>query len=133
MLKNLLQSKKPDKNIEELSVSTLLSSGVLVRGDIKGPGVVRIDGEVEGNILLDEGVILGEKSRVKGSVTSGIVAVYGRLEGDINCHVLYIKSSGVVEGKINTVSLSVDMGGRYNGSLVMNEAGAMKPADKKAE
>lgn len=121
LVRKIFKLKRRTKNIEELSVNTIISSGVLFNGDMKGPGVIRIDGHVEGNILLEEGVILGEKSQVKGSVTSDIVAVYGKLEGDIACRVLYIKSSGIVEGKIKTVSISVDMGGRYNGSLIMHD------------
>jgi cytoskeletal protein CcmA (bactofilin family) len=112
--------KNSNKNIEELSIKTVIAGGVSITGNIKGDQTIRIDGNVDGNIEMTEGIILGEKSFIKGSLYSDSVVVYGKLNGDISCKVLYIKNTGIIDGDITTGSIEVDMGGRYNGTLRMD-------------
>jgi cytoskeletal protein CcmA (bactofilin family) len=101
------------------AISTLISEGSTVDGDLKAPAFTRIDGQVTGNVHVDEGLILGEKGIVKGNVTTKQVIVYGTVNGNITVQSLEIKATGKITGDIETGTLQVEAGGVYNGKLAM--------------
>ncbi|WP_300597074.1 polymer-forming cytoskeletal protein [Niabella sp.] len=115
--KNTSRDKKT--NLDNIAINTVIDEGMLIKGNISGEGAIRIDGKVEGNIELKEGIILGEKSEIKGSVTSNIIVVHGKLYGNIHCRYLYIKSTGLIDGDIEVAAFEVELGGQYNGTLKM--------------
>lgn len=114
--------KKKSKIALDLQViSTLISEGCIFDGNIKAPAFVRIDGQVTGNVTIDEGLILGEKGMVAGNILTKEMVVYGTIKGDIDTHSLEIKSSGKITGEIKTQKLLVENGAVYNGSLLMEQ------------
>lgn len=108
------------KKLDQLPINTIIAEGVSVTGNIKGKKTIRIDGSVDGNVDMVEGIILGAKSFIKGSLSSNSVIIHGKLTGDLTCQELHIKNTGVIEGNIIVDLLKVDMGGRYSGSLKMD-------------
>ncbi|MCD2425991.1 polymer-forming cytoskeletal protein [Niabella pedocola] len=115
--KNTSREKKT--NLDNIAINTVIDEGMLIKGDISGEGAIRIDGKIEGNIDLKEGIILGEKSEIRGAVKSSIVVVHGKLYGNIQCRYLYIKSTGLIDGDIEVEAFEVELGGQYNGTLKM--------------
>lgn len=111
--------KEKNKSLQNLPIDTVIADGITITGDISGKGAIRIDGRIEGNIQMEKGVILGEKAEIIGSVKSSEVVVYGKMKGDLECKELYIKSTGKIEGNILVNAFSVEMGGKYNGTLKM--------------
>jgi cytoskeletal protein CcmA (bactofilin family) len=101
------------------AISTLISEGSTVDGDLRAPAFTRIDGQVTGNVNVDEGLILGEKGIVKGNVTTKQVIIYGTVNGNITVESLEIKATGKITGDIETGTLQVEAGGVYNGKLAM--------------
>ncbi|WP_018631251.1 bactofilin family protein [Niabella aurantiaca] len=131
--KNTPKDKKT--NLDNITINTVIDEGMLITGNISGEGAIRIDGKVEGNIDLKEGIILGEKSEVTGSVKSNIIVVHGKLYGNLNCRYLYIKSTGLIDGDIEVGAFEVELGGKYNGTLKMQDHEAQSngtPKSKKA-
>lgn len=118
--KNSSRDKKT--NLDNIAINTVIDEGMLIKGNISGEGAIRIDGKVEGNIDLKEGIILGEKSEVTGSVKSSIIVVHGKLYGNLDCRYLYIKSTGLIDGDIEVGAFEVELGGKYNGTLKMRDA-----------
>lgn len=106
--------------IDTLPISTVIGGDVLFTGDIAGESMIRIEGRVEGNVRLGQGIVLGEKALLKGDLESETVVNYGTVNGNIVCKELVIKSTGVVNGNIHTESIEIEMGGRYNGMLDMH-------------
>ncbi|MFV0606642.1 MAG: polymer-forming cytoskeletal protein [Niabella sp.] len=113
------KTKKEASIVTNLPIDTVIADSVLLKGDIRGEGAIRIDGQVEGSIELNQGVILGEKAVVTGTIKSTEVVIYGKLIGDITCKELHIKSTGNIEGNIFVNSFTVELGGVYNGTLKM--------------
>ncbi|MET3732816.1 bactofilin family protein [Moheibacter stercoris] len=120
MFKNSTPKDK-SKNLTNLPIETVIAEGITIQGDILGEGAIRIDGKVEGNVQLSKGVILGEKAEIIGSVKSSEVIVFGKLNGNLECKDLYIKSTGKIDGNILVNAFAVDMGGKYNGNLKMTQ------------
>ncbi|MGJ7033651.1 bactofilin family protein [Niabella hirudinis] len=116
---NKNNSRDKKTNIDHVTINTVIDEGMLIKGNISGEGAIRIDGKVEGNIDLKDGIILGEKSEIKGSLKSNIIVVHGKLYGNISCRFLYIKSTGLIDGDIEVGAFEVELGGKYNGTLKM--------------
>ena len=56
MAKNLMNKSKV------IAVQTLIAENVTVGGEITSPGAIKVDGIVNGGILSESNVVLGEKS-----------------------------------------------------------------------
>jgi cytoskeletal protein CcmA (bactofilin family) len=111
--------KKDKVALDLQSISTLISEGCVIEGSVKAPSFARIDGLVNGDVNVDEGLILGEKGQVKGNIVTKEIVVYGIVTGDIQTDSLEIKATGKITGSIKTQILLVETGGVYNGQLTM--------------
>jgi len=129
----MFNSKKNIKlslsKIDSMPITTVLGADITFTGDIKGDSVIRIDGKIEGNVSLKQGIVLGEKAYIKGDINSDYVIIYGNVIGNITCKELLVRKSGVISGDIHTENIEIEMGGRYNGKLAMTEP-APPPAVK---
>ena len=108
-------------SIESQPIETVIGTDIVFKGDIKGENIIRIDGAIEGNISLSKGIVIGEKAKVNGNLESDRIIIYGSIFGDIVCKELNIKSSGVVNGNIQADNVEIEMGGKYNGNLTMQQ------------
>lgn len=106
-------------DMDQHTISSILSAGCVIDGDLKAPDFVRIDGQVTGNVTVEQGLILGEKGYIKGHVTTRQMVVHGIIEGNITVESLEIRSTGKINGDIKTGSIQVDAGAVYNGNLSM--------------
>lgn len=125
-------SKKEKVALDLQAISTLISEGAVLDGNLKAPAFARIDGTVNGNITVDEGLILGEKGVVKGNIITKEIVVYGKVTGNITASSLEIRSTGNIAGDIKTATLQVEVGGVHNGSLSMAPIVAGKTIGEKA-
>lgn len=111
---------KKDKIALDLqSISTLISEGSVLDGNLKAPAYARIDGHVNGDVFIDEGLIVGEKGAISGNVITKEIVVYGIIKGNLKVVSLEIKATGKITGDISTQYLTVENGAIYNGSLTM--------------
>ncbi len=116
-------SKKNKLALDQQTISTLISEGCVFDGNLKAPAFVRIDGQITGDVIVDEGLILGEKGSILGNVSAKEIVTYGKITGNVRAGSLEIKSTGTSTGEISTQTLVVENGGIYNGNLSMNENG----------
>lgn len=114
-------SKKDNVSLDLQSISTLISEGCILDGNLKAPSYARIDGQVTGDVIIDEGLIIGEKGTISGNVVTKEMIVYGVVNGNIQTNSLEIKATGKVNGEIRTQTLQVENGAVYNGSLSMTQ------------
>ncbi|GAB3923641.1 bactofilin family protein [Mucilaginibacter myungsuensis] len=108
------------KGIDEQPISSIISEGSVIDGTFKAPGFVRVDGQINGNVTIEGGMILGEKGSVKGNVNTKQIVVYGIVDGDVTAEALEIRSTGKIKGNIKTNSIQMDSGAVYNGTLSMS-------------
>ena len=74
-------SKTEKGALDTQQISTLISEGCIIDGNIKAPAFIRIDGQVNGNVIVDGGLILGEKGLITGDVVTKEMIVYGKVNG----------------------------------------------------
>src|SRR5580698_7292398 len=123
-------SKKDNVALDMQSISTLISEGCILDGNLKAPAFARIDGQVTGDVMVDEGLILGEKGSILGNIITKEMVIYGSVTGNIQTNSLEIKSTGKVSGEIRTQVLSVENGAVYNGSLSMTQNNKLAQSHK---
>ena len=97
-----------------------LDKGVRLEGTLEVPGTFRLDGQVKGNIVSQQSLILGEGARVEGQIEGNHVVVSGRFDGVIFAKGrVEIQPKGVVTGEIHTPCLVIEPGGIFDGRCHM--------------
>ena len=111
-----------NRNDQNAPAPTLISKGCVIHGRIESDVFVRIDGHIKGDLLIKEGLIIGENGIIEGNIKSKEIVVFGRVKGNIVADSIEIKSTGNILGELNTNSLQVDTGATYIGNVTMDKA-----------
>ena len=126
-------SKKNKVELDQQVISTMISAGCVLDGNLKAPAYVRIEGQITGDVTIDEGLILGEKGLINGNIVTKELIVYGTVKGNIQTQSLEIRSTGRIIGDIKTQVLQVETGGSHNGKLSMSSSVNGKQEKEKHE
>ena len=106
----------------EIKITTLIGKDSVVDGSFTAPGSARIDGEVKGNLSVEETLVLGTTAVVQGDVYAQTVVVGGEVNGNIQGPVrVELTSTAKVIGDIVTGSLMIDEHAIFQGGCNMNQ------------
>ncbi len=112
-------------------VNTIIGKGTYFKGTIKTNGIVRVEGEMEGEIITKGDVVIGESGRVKVEIKANNVAIAGSVEGNVDAEGrLDLKDSGALVGDVKAYHLVVDDGALFKGNCEMKNKNSSK-SDKK--
>lgn len=113
--------KWSDRNKQQTQDWTgFLDKGVRLEGTLELAGTFRLDGEVKGNIISQQTLILGEGAKVEGQIEGNHVVISGRFDGVIFAKGrVEIQAKGVVTGEIHSPCLVIDPGGIFDGRCHM--------------
>ncbi len=97
-----------------------IDRGVMLEGTLTVTGTFRIDGNVKGNIISEQTVILGEGAKVEGQIEGNRVVIAGRFDGVIFAKGrVEIQVKGVVTGEVHAPCMVIDPGGIFDGRCHM--------------
>ena len=101
-------------------IRAFLGEGTQFKGVLSFAGAVRVDGQLEGEIIGDEVLIIGEPGQVKAEIEVGTLVVSGLVQGTITARqrVELLRPSRVT-GTIRTPCLVVAEGAVFNGNCEM--------------
>lgn len=103
-------------------VTSVLSNGIVWKGQLSGSGGVRIEGTFEGDIALRGLLVVGETGRVTcQQLRANVVIVAGAVRGDITAEKLEIRSTGRVWGNVVTSAFATEEGAFLRGQVRMEE------------
>ncbi len=114
------------KNGQTTPAPTLISKGCVVHGRIESDVFVRIDGHIKGDLIIGEGLIIGENGIIEGNIKAREIVVYGTVDGNVSADSIDIKSSGNILGELHTNSLQVETGATYIGNVTMDKVQVKK-------
>lgn len=98
-------------------VDTVLGKGTHLQGTLASGGSLRIDGRLEGEVVGEGDVFIGQGAVVVATVKARHVLVAGELKGDVEAEgKLEIHSTGVLRGNIKVGSLAIAEGGVFEGN-----------------
>ena len=101
----------------------ILGSDVEIQGEVRFEGDLVVDGTMEGRIVSDGSLTIGETAQIKAEITCGSVTVRGRVEGNIVVKDrVQICAQAEVNGDISADSLSMEAGAVFVGSSTIGKA-----------
>lgn len=103
-------------------IRTLIGEGTLVRGEIRFAEGLRVDGEIEGDVIAAEGqgsmLVVSEKARIAGKVSAGHVIINGEVSGPVRSdELLELQSKARIVGDVRYELLEMHQGATIDGEL----------------
>lgn len=109
---------------------TIISYGVKVEGKVSSNGSIRLDGTIQGDIICQGNVTIGESGEVFGKVNGQSITIGGKVEGMINAkEKLMLESKADLKGDIFTKILVVEAGARFDGKSNMGQSTSSNISD----
>lgn len=114
-------SSKDKKEVAELTnKKNQIEQGTKIKGDIITHGNIRLDGEIEGNIISESKVVLGASCKMVGNLKAQNAEVSGEVKGTIEISdLLILRPTAVVSGNIISAKVVFDEGAIFNGNCQM--------------
>jgi len=115
---------KKEKNTDR--ISTFIGADASIDGTVEFKGTIRVDGQVKGKIISSGGtVVVGEKAAVDAQIKVNVAVVMGEVNGSIEAKErIEVFPPGRVGGDIQSPVVSIEPGGIFNGSCVMQAPAA---------
>lgn len=109
------QKKASSKNQPTKSVS-IIGKGCKIVGNVQVDNDVRFEGTLEGDIICDNAVIIGEQSKITGNINAKDLTIAGTYHGDINVsQIIKLKKTAVINGNIVAPKMMAEYGSSING------------------
>jgi len=105
-----------DLENSSLAAKHALSSGVKIKGSITFQKELAIDGKVQGQIISDGVLTIGENADIRGEIKVKSVTVYGKVHGNITAERCELKSKCTLEGDLKAARLIIEEGATFIGS-----------------
>lgn len=100
--------------------ATLISSGTILKGDVKSENDLRIDGTIHGNVYSSSKIIVGPSGFVEGNIEGANADITGKVTGNITVkELLQLRGESSVQGNIAAVKLQIDPTAMFNGKCQM--------------
>lgn len=120
-------SKKHSK--PQNRIDSLIGAGTIIEGDLNFCGGLRIDGQVNGNVVATPGkpstLVLSEHARVNGEVNVTHLVVNGAINGPVSAsEYLELQSKARVTGDVNYNTLEIQLGAIVEGRLIHSSVAA---------
>ena len=100
----------------EATVDSIVGRGTRLNGHVDLKGMLRIDGEFNGEVRASGQVLIGRTGRTECTVHAGTVIVAGVMRGNIVASErVELRATATMSGTIHTPRLIVEDGGRFSG------------------
>lgn len=119
--------KRLDPAFGRYPVDVFFPPGVSFEGDIESESLVRIEGEVKGNVRCPV-VVFAPSAKATVEVESQCLYIEGHCRGVFRTGVLYLAPLGRVEGEVHTETLYIEDGARMRGRVCVGGHGESQAA-----
>jgi cytoskeletal protein CcmA (bactofilin family) len=121
----------PNKPVES---GAFLGPGTKIHGKLQFDGPATIEGEIEGEIIAQASVTIGQKATMKGKISALSVVVQGKVIADVQAEKkLEIQPPGSVVGDVSTQCLVIGDGAVLEGHVSMRKEGRVLPLRQDAK
>jgi cytoskeletal protein CcmA (bactofilin family) len=109
-------------------IDSLIGAGTKVSGDMHFSGGLRVDGQIDGNVIANPGksstLVLSEHARVDGAINVTHLVVNGVVTGPVYAaEYLELQSKAKLIGDVHYKTLEIQLGAIIEGRLIhLNEA-----------
>jgi cytoskeletal protein CcmA (bactofilin family) len=112
-----------------------LGPGTKINGKLHFDGPTTIDGEVEGEIIAQANITIGQQATVKGKISAAAVVIQGKVLADIQADKkIEVQPPGSIVGDVTTQSLVIGDGAVLEGHVSMKKTeGRVLPLRQEAK
>jgi cytoskeletal protein CcmA (bactofilin family) len=120
------------------AIRSLIGEGTVIEGTLRFSDGLRIDGEIQGDVVANANdtsiLVISEKAKVTGTVKAGHVIINGTVIGPVECnHLLELQPKAHVQGDVLYEALEMHQGATIEGVLHrISSGGAGKNAGSAA-
>ena len=108
-------SSTPSRSVSASKmVPSIIGEDLKITGNVTSKGEIQVDGGIEGDIHCGS-LLLGDSSKIVGSVIAEDVVVRGRVEGSIRGLRVTLQAQSHVDGDIYHQSLAIEQGAYFEG------------------
>ena len=112
--------KKGSGSPEQSEITAFLGKGTEFKGVLSFAGTIRVDGNVEGEVISKDTLIAGDGAYLKGEISVGSLILSGTVVGNINAaQKVHILAPASIEGNVRTPKLIIEEGVTFNGKCEM--------------
>jgi len=117
-------------------IDSLIGAGTVVRGDVTFSGGLRIDGQVQGNVVAADSepgtLVLSEPARIDGEIRVSHVVINGTVNGPVSAgdH-LELQAKARIVGDVSYRTLEMHAGAVVQGRLSHSEPGSASVVELK--
>lgn len=114
-------TKKNTIPVSEGMINTLIGNKSKIEGTLLASEATRLDGELQGKIMSESTVIIGESGVVKGDIKAVEILVAGTVSGNLWADQrIEITETGRVNGDLFTKTLVIGEGASFKGNCNMD-------------
>ena len=122
----LRREEKNRKDIGANEIIAFLGKGTEFKGVITYYGTIRIDGHVEGEIITEGTLIVGESAVLNAEISAGTVVSSGKISGNVKAaEKIQLLPTAILDGSVKTPLLIIEEGVRFNGNCQMSSSTAV--------
>ena len=101
---------------------TVISKGTKITGKIRGKSGLVVEGEVKGDLKLEDEVTVAPTGVVNGEIVAPRVRVAGRVNGSVRgLEFVELLSTGSIEGDVTAPRVMIADGAFFKGNVEMGE------------
>jgi cytoskeletal protein CcmA (bactofilin family) len=104
-------------------IGAYLGPGTKINGKLHFDAPATIEGEVDGEIIAQANITVGQQATVKGKITAASILVQGKVMADVQAEKkLEVQPPGSVVGDVTTQSLVIGDGAILEGHISMKKS-----------
>jgi len=116
------------------NLNSFFGEGVILKGSLKFKGLLRFDGNFEGEIESDDTFIVGSSGKVRADIKTGFLYNFGGIKGDIEAsNKISLHANSKLEGNIKSPILVTEELAFFEGSCSMPPMRVSEEDPKKIE
>ena len=112
-------SNSKEKESTNISSATIITKGSRFEGNILGNDTLHVDGEIMGNVVVDNIVMVGKSGVIKGDIKAQKVICSGKIDGKIECNTFELLKLAVANSEVKAENILLD--GKFTGEIQGNK------------
>lgn len=110
------------------AIYTVVDKDVCIDGDLSYSNGIKIEGKINGAVKMlpsESEVVLfvGPYAQISGDIEADVAIIAGRVIGNVSSKTkIIIKNSAEISGDINYKDISVEIGAKINGKLLLSHS-----------
>jgi cytoskeletal protein CcmA (bactofilin family) len=113
----------------QTQIDSLIGAGTTIEGNLNFSGGLRIDGQINGNVVAIQGkpstLVLSEHAQVNGEVNVTHLVINGSISGPVFAsEYMELQSKAKVNGDVHYTTLEIQLGAIVDGRLIHSNTAA---------